>query len=173
MGYTMKGSPFKRNFGVSPMRQQPLTKWQKASRQREADLETTSNEKRTNHPDYEDHNYRANKTKVFGPKKKGDNYDSANEWTNANNILIDNAPNPNRKAEAKASSEKAIKYAEGERKNRAYNKSRSNHIKRTQEINQSGKGFGGKIKKTKKSGWLGLPDMGVTEFLGMNKKRKQ
>ena len=30
-----------------------------------------------------------------------------------------------------------------------------------------------KPKAKKKSGWLGLPDMGVTEFLGMNKKRKQ
>ena len=150
--FKLKGSPMARNFGA-PFRNDknktiPLTEAQKASRERAAKLETQSNEKRTNHADYEEHNYRANKTKVYGAKKTEDNFDSENAWTAANNILINNATNANRKAEVKVASKKATELSKGETKKRAYNVSRGEYIKKTQEINQSGKGKGGTIKQT-------------------------
>ena len=84
----------------------------------------------------------------FGPKKSESTaaVDSLQKVTN--DILISNTPNPNREAEYKASEKKMNEAGNTVDASRKYNVSRGKYIKKTQKINQSGKGQGGTIKQT-------------------------
>ena len=80
-----------------------------------------------------------NQSKVFGPKKNVSTTKLDSLQRKANEILISNKPNPNRKKQvddaSKAHSEEFKKVQANER----YNRSRKAYIKRTHDIINSGK----------------------------------
>ena len=89
-----------------------------------------------------------NEAKVFGEKKSESTATADSLQKVTNDIVIDNAPNPNREAEYKASEQKMIAAGNTVTANRKYNASRGKYIKKTHEILGSGTGHGGTIYQT-------------------------
>ena len=152
--FKMKGSPMQRNFGIgstdSPMKQYEHLTWEARHKAKLAKNATERAKKEAVKQKS------VNENKTFGPKKSESTaaVDSLQKVTN--DILISNTPNPNRKAEYKASEKKMNEAGDTVAANRKYNVSRGKYIKKTQKINQSGNKS--KSKGTvKKTGWWGLP----------------
>ena len=151
--FKMKGSPMQRNFGIgteSPMKQYEHLTWEARHKAKLAKKDAERAKKEAVKQKS------VNENKTFGPKKSESTaaVDSLQKVTN--DILISNTPNPNRKAEYKASEKKMNEAGDTVAANRKYNVSRGKYIKKTQKINQSGNKS--KSKGTvKKTGWWGLP----------------
>ena len=129
--FKMKGSPLYGYGNQSPLKKDPYKHLSWESKHK-AKMQKLSNINATN---------KANKQKivnevnVFGPKKSTENKSDALQKV-ANDILISNTPNPNRKSEYKAATTNMQNAGKAETSAKKYNKSRADYIKYAASISK-------------------------------------